>query len=130
MSRALTNLAGATTSTWLKALDRDALVGERLVDHEIVRREAMIDFGIRDGRAQHELDVLGHSTWREQELLARVDHRTTANVLEHEANLACGRADVTRLGADQSGVRIAEALISHLSRASTACRTHGHGRFA
>ena len=112
----LVDAAGTATGTRLEALDRDALVGERLVDHEVVRREAVVDLGVRDRGAEHQLNVLGDRARREQQLLAGIQDVAAADVGEHEARLAGRRADVLGLGPDESGLGVGESLSRHQPR--------------
>ena len=103
MARALADPVDAAPRAGAPALERGALVGVGGQDDELVAVEGVRGLGVRDGRAQHLLDVDRRGPRRERQDGARLGHAAPADVVEHDPRLAGGEAHVLRLGANLRG---------------------------
>ena len=95
VARALEDLVDAAARARAPALQRRALVGVGGLDDQVVAVpvQERVRLGVRDGRAQHLLDVLGGRALREGEDRPRLGHAAPADVREHDPRLARREAD-------------------------------------
>ena len=93
----LRNTPRAASRDVLKLLDSAIANAEN--NHELVAVQAVVRLGVRDGGAQHLVDLVRGGTLREREHGASLGHAAPADVLRDDARLAGGHAHPLGLGA-------------------------------
>ncbi len=95
---------GPAARARLEALDRDSLVGERLLDDEVRGAVAVVRLGVGDRRAEDALDVAGDDPRRELQVAVGLGRAAPADADEHDAGLPRRVAHPLGLGPDQTGL--------------------------